>query len=86
VTWAWIALAVAFIVIEGVALFNSTRGDTLSEHVWAWIGVRTWEWGSPNIGPHGRWPTTPIWTLRVARTVLVSGLLWLTLHLTTGWV
>lgn len=38
-TIAWIVWGVAFAIIEGIALFNSRRGDTLSEHVWAWIGV-----------------------------------------------
>ncbi|HEY9416163.1 MAG TPA: hypothetical protein VIQ30_15485 [Pseudonocardia sp.] len=90
-TWAWIAWGVAFAVIEGVALVNSRSGETLSEHVWAWIGVdRTplrMHTPCDREGcrkPHG---ATPKWTLRVARTVLLSFLLWLALHLATGgWV
>lgn len=77
-TWLWIGWGLAFAVIEGVALANSRAGDTLSEHVWAWLGVR-----------RGRaWPErTPRWTLRVARSVVLSGLLWLALHFATGgWV
>ena len=38
-TAAWIGWGLAFAVIEGIALFNSRRGDTLSEHVWTWLGV-----------------------------------------------
>ena len=76
--WAWIGWGVAFCVIEGVALANSRAGDTLSEHVWAWIGVRR-----PGAAP----VRTPRWTLRVARTIVLSGLLWLALHFATGgWV
>lgn len=76
-TWAWIAWGLAFCVIEGVALVNSRSGDTLSEHVWAFMGVR--RAGQPY--------RTPRWTLRVARTVILSGLLWLALHFATGgWV
>ena len=37
-TWAWIGWGVYFAVVEGMALFNSRPGDTLSEHVWAWLG------------------------------------------------
>lgn len=83
-TLAWLAVGVAVLVIEGVAVFNSTRGDTLSEHVWAFLGVRTAAWHDPQ---EVKYPVTPTWTLRVARTVLVSFLVWLTLHFTTGgWV
>lgn len=89
-TWLWIGWGVTFCVIEGVALFNSTRGDTLSEHVWAWLGVRTRKWqaaGEWDGGPDRRMPVTPKWTLRVARIVVLSFMLWLTLHFATGgWV
>lgn len=77
-TWLWIGWGVAFGVIEGVALANSRHGDTLSEHVWAFLGVRR-----DGAAPH----RTPRWTLRVARIVVLSGMLWLTLHFATGgWV
>jgi hypothetical protein len=33
----WLMMAAA---IEGVALFNKARGDTLSEHVWKWFSIR----------------------------------------------
>jgi hypothetical protein len=113
--WLWIGWGVAFCVIEGVALANSTRGDTLSEHVWAWIGVRPkapkctcWDghaYGTvravgvaiepdPLCPIHGKPEhrastprVTPKWTLRVARLVVIFGLVWLVLHFTTGgWV
>jgi hypothetical protein len=41
--WAtpiWIAIGVAILATEGVALLNSKTGDTLSEHVWNWITIR----------------------------------------------
>lgn len=77
-TWAWLAWGVAFCVVEGVAFVNSRAGDTLSEHVWAWLGVRTAK-AAPTV--------TPRWTLRVARTAVLSFLLWLALHFATGgWV
>jgi len=38
--FAWIGL---FFVIEGVAVRNKARGDTLSEHVWAFLGVNGWK-------------------------------------------
>ena len=33
-TLAWSIWAAAFVVIEGIALYIGTKGDTLSEHVW----------------------------------------------------
>ena len=77
-TWLWIGWGLAFAVIEGVALVNARAGDTLSEHVWAWLGVRR---------SGARPARTPRWTLRVARIIVLSGLLWLALHFATGgWV
>jgi hypothetical protein len=40
-TWLWIAWAAAFAVIEGVAVTNDRRGDTLSEHLRYWFRVDT---------------------------------------------
>lgn len=37
--FAWIAWLLAFLAIELPAALNKTPGDTLSEHVWAWIGT-----------------------------------------------
>lgn len=44
VSWwlaAWIVWGVYFAVVEGLALANSRAGDTLSEHVWQFVGART---------------------------------------------
>lgn len=75
-TILWVLWGLAFAVVEGVALVNSKHGDTLSEHVWAWLGV----------GSNANPVKTPKWTLRVSRTILVSFLVWLLLHFTTKWV
>lgn len=39
-TVLWIGWLVAFLVIETVAIIRKERGDTLSEHVWAWFSLR----------------------------------------------
>lgn len=39
-TWLWVAWLLAFIGIEGAALINKDKGDTLSEHVWKWFSVK----------------------------------------------
>jgi len=33
-TIAWIVWALGFLGIEGAALFNAEKNDTLSEHIW----------------------------------------------------
>lgn len=47
-TVAWLLWLAAFLVIEGFAIFNKDRGDTLSEHVWKWFKIndkpRQWTW------------------------------------------
>lgn len=86
-TVLWIGWAVAFAVIEGVALFNSKRGDTLSEHLWAWLGVRKTMWKIDRMQLAPGPVVTPKWTLRVARIVFIALMAWITLHITTGgWV
>ena len=40
-TVAWIMWIVMFLVIEGKAIIDKDRGDTLSEHVWKWFGVKS---------------------------------------------
>lgn len=37
---AWVVWGVYFCVVEGLALANRRDGDTLSEHVWAFVGAR----------------------------------------------
>lgn len=37
-TWAWLAWLSLFLVIELPAAMNKTPGDTLSEHIWKFIG------------------------------------------------
>lgn len=72
-TMAWAAWLAAFGVIEGKALLDRRRGDTLSEHVWRWFGT------ARDIQPSG-------W-VKFRRFVLLSFLAWLTAHfLTGGWV
>jgi len=44
-TWAWILWALAFVGIEGAALANKRRGDTLSEHVWRIRAHKAGRWG-----------------------------------------
>lgn len=75
-TWAWIGWGLLFAVIEGMALFNSTPGDTLSEHAWAWLGYDT-------SGQELRRPSG--WT-RLRRFLLLAFLAWLIVHLLTGGV
>lgn len=38
---AWLAWGALFLVIEGFALFNSEKGDTLSENLRKWGGIHT---------------------------------------------
>lgn len=90
-TWLWLGIGVCALILEGVALFNSRQGDTLSEHVWAWLGVGAYDRVArmrPDQGSAlpGQF-VAPMWTLRVARLLLITFLVWLTLHFTTGgWV
>lgn len=39
-TVAWIIWIIMFGAIEGMALIDKDRGDTLSEHIWTWFSVR----------------------------------------------
>lgn len=56
-------------VVELVALLNKRDGDTLSEHVWKWVGVgRHWTVG---------------FTIRRLAVVVFLG--WLLFHLSLGW-
>jgi len=71
--WLWVGWIVIFLVIEGAALINKERGDTLSEHVWSWFQLK------------GRKDGKKPWQM-VLRFVFVAFWIWLTLHfLTGGW-
>ena len=35
-TWLWVAWGIAFAIIEGVAIRNDKKDDTLSEHFRKW--------------------------------------------------
>jgi len=37
-TQLWIIWGVLFLAIEGAAVFNKSSGDTLSQHIWKWLG------------------------------------------------
>lgn len=78
-TWAWIAWGVYFAVVEGMALFNSTPGDTLSEHVWAWLGYAATGSGPLNLRKPSGWT-------RLRRFLTLAFLAWLAIHLLTGGV
>ena len=47
-TVAWLVWLGMFLVVEGFAIFNKERGDTLSEHIWKWFRIndkpRQWTW------------------------------------------
>lgn len=78
-TWAWIGWLLYFVVVEGMALFNSKPGDTLSEHVWAWLGFAlTGEGGLDYRHPSG-------WT-RLRRFLTLALLAWVSVHFLTGGV
>lgn len=71
-TILWIIWGVYFLVVEGWALFNSRGEDTLSEHVWAWLG-----YDDRKVGP-------PTGSERLRRFATLAFLAWLVVHLLTG--
>lgn len=78
-TWLWIAWIASGVVIEGVALVNTSHdkaGDTLSEHLWAWLGIARWQ----NIVKGVR-PVKSLWALRV---VFLGAMVWFIVHILTG--
>ena len=40
-SWFWVAWIALFAIIEGAALLNKKKGDTLSENVWRWFPKNT---------------------------------------------
>lgn len=51
---AWLVLFVTILVVEGLALFNVNKSDTLSEQIW-WL--RTKWWGRIILFPLWAWLT-----------------------------
>ena len=70
-TVAWILWILAFVVIEGIALADSRRNDTLSEHVWTWFSLKG-EKGSLR------------WWQAILRFGFMAFMAWLTIHFLTG--
>lgn len=69
-TILWALWGLAFFCIEIPAWRNKEDGDTLSEHVWWWIGLNAQK--------------TRI--IRWRRIAFLAGFAWLGVHLFTGWV
>jgi hypothetical protein len=67
-TIAWLIWLGGFVFIEGLALLNKEKGDTLSEHVWKWFKVKE--------------PKSARRNLRVA--TLAGFMTWLGVHFVTG--
>jgi hypothetical protein len=70
-TIAWLGWGLYFAIVEGMALMNSSTGDTLSEHFWAIMGF-----SGGTRQPSG-------WT-RLRRFLLLAFLAWLVAHFLTG--
>jgi len=67
-TLAWAVWLAAFAVIEGKALRDNRKNDTLSEHVWQWFAVKD------KGAPYGQ----------LRRATLAMGMAWLAGHFLTG--
>lgn len=70
-TWLWLGWGVYFLVVEAVALFNSVKGDTLSEHVWAFLG-------------YSGGVRQPTGSTRLRRFLFLAFWAWLSFHFLTG--
>lgn len=70
-TWAWILWILAFAVIEGIALVDRRRDDTLSEHTWDVFCLR------------GKKAGKSPWCV-VRRIAFFSFWLWLSVHFLSG--
>lgn len=73
-TALWLSWIGAFLVVEGVALFNKEEGDTLSEHVWRWFAVGDARHARPELNG---------W-VRARRFALLAFMAWLSAHFLTG--
>lgn len=80
-TWSWLAWFAYFAVVEGMSLFNSRSGDTLSEHIWMWFGTQR------AVLKPGEVPKQRSGSTQLRRFILLSFMVWLGAHfLTGGWV
>jgi hypothetical protein len=73
-TIGWLCWFAFFAVWEGITLFNSKPGDTLSEHVWRWFGTRREDYKGDKTPP------------RLGRFILLAFMAWLSIHFLTGGV
>ena len=62
-TELWLLWGVFFVVIEGATLLNKEAGDTLSEHVWKWIGKRGYPKPSGYKWRRGALSVTLVWLI-----------------------
>lgn len=77
--WLWISWIVAFLVIEGAALIRKGARDTLSWHLWWWLGL--WPSGEGQVKTY---PTFGVW---LRRMFLLCFTVWLVVHIFgNGWV
>lgn len=71
--WLWLVWILFFLVVEGIALFNSSKQDTLSEQVWAYVtqpdrrrgkkSAAWWVWpGRIGIALFAGWLVFHFWT------------------------
>ena len=72
-SWLWVAWLAVFGVVEGAALTNKSKDDTLSEHVWKWFAI----------GQPGDRPRFTGW-VQARRFGLLAFLAWLAAHFLTG--
>ena len=70
-TASWIVMGVWFLIWEGIAIFRKKRGDTLSEHIWAWFSL---EGPKKNLKPWQGW----------MRFGFLAFWAWLTFHFLSG--
>lgn len=70
-TILWVGWLAIFVVLEGIAIVRSDRGDTLSEKVWSWFSLK---------GPKGE---LSAWRA-VTRFLFLAFWAWLTIHFLSG--
>ena len=75
--WIWIVwlviTAISFGILEGIALTDKRTGNTLSDHVWVFLGIN-------RDGIH----RTPSGKLRFFRFLFCAGIMWVVVHFVTG--